>query len=129
MPVQQRNDELVDLLRPEFVSWDSYIGGGKQYKVEEKTANYTITLADHHIDVDASSGAVTITLPALSSAYDSTNNLGYVFRVSKNDSSSNAVTLDGNGAETINGETTQVIIFQYDTITVHAVSATEWRII
>ena len=76
--------------------------------VTTKTTNYTATTSDNVILVNASSGDVTITLPASSS--------GLNFTVKKIDSSSNTVTVASNGSETIDGSSTQVIISQYDAI-------------
>ena len=63
-----------------------------------KTANYTLTTSDRLIFVDASSGAVTISVPAAS------GNEGIVWIVKKIDSSANAVIIDPDGAETIDGD-------------------------
>ena len=54
--------------------------------------------------VDATSGAVTLTLLAAATAAD-----GFEFCVKKTDSSANAVTLDGNASETIDGATTYAL--------------------
>jgi len=83
---------------------------------------YTVLTSDSSIDVDASGGAVIINLYAIS------GNDGRTLTVSKRDSSANAVTIDGNGAETINGATTVVITAQYDTPWLR-VNATEWELI
>lgn len=82
--------------------------------VDAKTAAYTITIGDatKTIAVDASSGAITITLPTAASA---TN--GFEVTVKKTDSSANAVTVDGNGAETIDGATTLVLSNQNNSAT------------
>jgi len=62
---------------------------------------------------------LTINLPALSSSS------GQVYRVSKRDASANAVTLDGDSSETINGATTRALSSQYDSVTIVAMSS-EW---
>lgn len=76
-----------------------------------KTANYTIVAADYGklIDVDATSGNLTITLTAAA-----TLGSGFIVYVRKSDASANTVTIDGNGAETINGSTTLVLSNRYD---------------
>ncbi len=58
---------------------------------------------------DASSASFTVTLPTASSAQ------GRVYHIKKTDNSGNAVTVSGGGA-TIDGETTQVINVQYDSM-------------
>ena len=87
-----------------------------------KTANYTLAIYDRGVFVDASGGAVTITLPTAASATD------VEYFVKKIDSSANAVTIDGNGAETIDDATTQVLSSQYDAITLYS-DGTEWWVV
>jgi hypothetical protein len=71
---------------------------------------------------DATSGNVTVNLPAASGASEK------VFTVKKTDSSSNTVTLDGNASETIDGATTFVLSAQYQSITV-ACDGSNWFIL
>jgi hypothetical protein len=68
-------------------------------------------------DVDASGGAVTITLPSAAS------NAGRMCGVAKNDSSGNAVIVSGN----INGDTSAEITLQYTALWFISVGS-EWRI-
>lgn len=90
--------------------------------VVAKTAAYTATNADTYIAVDASGGAVTITLPT------ATAQAGQIYTVKKIDSSANAVTIDGDGAETIDGAATHVIGAQWGTA--HIVSnGTNWHVL
>jgi len=76
-----------------------------------KSADYTVVAADHRklILVDATSDPVTITLLAVASAGDD-----FEVAVEKVDASGNAVTVDGDGTETINGATTRTLTNQYD---------------
>lgn len=75
------------------------------------TVPVSITHADSPYNVvgtfivlaDASAGGITINLPPAEVA------AGYVYAVKKSDSSGNAVTIDGDGSETIDGATTSVI--------------------
>lgn len=87
-----------------------------------KTTNYTVLTTDKGfiILVDASSGAVTVTLPAAATAAD-----GFYVYVMKTDSSTNAVTVDGDGAETIDGQTTFALGNQYDA-GLFVTNATAW---
>jgi hypothetical protein len=66
-----------------------------------KTGNYTATSTDGTIVVDASGGNVTVTLPAASST-----TLGLKLSIKKIDTSGNNVIIDGDGSETIDGQTT-----------------------
>jgi hypothetical protein len=66
-----------------------------------KTSTATLTLSERLIQVNATSGAVTINLPGAATAGN-----GQMITVKKNDASANAVILDGNRGETIDGATT-----------------------
>lgn len=72
--------------------------------------------------VDATGGAVTLTLPTAASA------LRRTYNVKKTDSSLNAVTIDGAGAETIDGAATQTLIAQYESIMIVS-DGTSWFIL
>jgi hypothetical protein len=87
---------------------------GSSGAVDEVSANYTVTLADATkvISVSATAAARTVTLPAAASAGD-----GFAVTIKKSDSSANAVTIDGNGSETIDGAATHVLRGQYDWVT------------
>jgi len=89
-----------------------------------KSAAYTILDIDKDVfSVDASAGVVTITLPT------AVDNNGRILTIIKIDSSVNAVTLDGEGTETIDGaETNSVMDAQYDSITLYC-NGSEWFII
>lgn len=80
------------------------------------TSNYKVWL------VDATSGAITITLPVANV------NSGRVYHIKKIDSSANAVTIDGNASETIDDTITRVLITQYDSIKIIG-NGTEWFIL
>jgi hypothetical protein len=85
------------------------------------TANYTVTLADRWIAVDATSGAITVTLPAA-------NTMNGVFvGIGKEDSSTNAVTIDANASETINGMLTHVLTQQFEGIDLQS-DGTNWNV-
>ncbi len=68
--------------------------------VDDKSGAYTIVAGDlgKVINVDATAGAVTLTLTAAATMAD-----GFWCYVRKADSSANAITIDPNAAETING--------------------------
>ena len=89
-----------------------------------KSADYTVTDTDNirTILMTTSSTTRTVTLPTLA------DNLNRVITVVKVDSGSGFVTLDGEGAETINGATTRTIQTQYKNITIQA-GASEWTVI
>jgi hypothetical protein len=87
-----------------------------------ETADYTAQAHDYSIRVDATDGALTVTLPAAGSLP------GKVFVVKKVDSSANAVTIDADGSEEIDGATTESLASQYDAITVQS-NGTSWDIL
>jgi hypothetical protein len=90
-----------------------------------KTGAYTILASDERalIRGDATTASFTITLPLGSSVF-----AGYTITVMKSDSTANTVTVDGNGAETINGALTKVLGTQYDAVMVMW-EGTEWKIL
>lgn len=116
-------DSLIDDIR--------HLGllGSGGYAVKDpavlaKAVAYPVVIADDGklIDVDASGGARTITLPTVATAGD-----GFIIGVKKTDSSANAVTVDGNGSETIDGATTRTIGFQY-AAEFYRCDGTEWHL-
>lgn len=90
---------------------DNGVSTEQLWTTSTKTSNYTVTEADRDrlILVDASGGAVTITLLASATAGN-----GFRVAIKKIDSSGNAVTIDGNLSETIDGNTTSTLSTQYD---------------
>ncbi len=80
------------------LSWAAQLSStlGLITAVVTKTATYTATAEDHVILCDTSGGAFTVTLPA---GIDGTE-----YHIKKIDSSANAVTIDGFGPETIDGD-------------------------
>jgi hypothetical protein len=83
------------------------------------TAAATLQLSDYLVACDATSAAFTLTLPAVKDAK------GMTFLVVKTDSSANAVTIDGNASETINGATTQALSAQWAEATLYC-DGTQW---
>lgn len=79
--------------------------------VDDKSGAYTIVAGDlgKVINVDATAGAVTLTLTAAATMAD-----GFWCYVRKADSSGNAVTIDPNAAETINGGANISVTAQFE---------------
>ncbi len=96
------------------------VDGGLAMATVAKTANYTTTVNDHTITCGAGNETFTVTLIAAASATGQILNIKNV--------GTGTITIDGNGAETIDGATTQVIATQYDCITIQS-DATSWHII
>lgn len=86
---------------------------GMYSAVQDKSANYTIVAGDAGdlIRVSTGSGAVTITLPAISSVGD-----GFKIAIVKWTADANAVNIARSGSDTINGATSAQIGSQYSQI-------------
>jgi hypothetical protein len=88
-----------------------------------KTSNYTIVSGtDVVILANASSGAVTITLPTASSS------AGYKFDIKRIDSTGNTCTIARSGSDTIDGGTSLTLDVQYISVTVVS-DGSAWYII
>jgi hypothetical protein len=90
----------------EPVSWAAILQMDPATRTE--TAAYTAAPWDHTIRVDATAGAVTVTLPPASL------HTGKVYVVLKVDASGNAVTINPDAAETINGAATRSLAAQFN---------------
>lgn len=84
--------------------------------------DYTVDIEDSVVIVDASSVSVLITLPPAASAQ------GRVFWIKKVDSSSNTVTIDPVGSDTIDGASAIVTSVQYEAFTLFS-DGVDWWII
>lgn len=88
------------------------------------TATATVAATDSTILCDASSGSLTVNLPAASGQ----NGRTLTIKKIEPSSTANTVTIDGSGSETIDGATTQVISTQWSSLTIHC-NGTAWFII
>jgi hypothetical protein len=101
-------------------SWASPQSG---FAVTSKTADYTATANDDVILVSASGAAVTITLPAAASSS------GKAYYIKRTDQTpANAVTIDANGSETIDGATTRKLSTRYEAL-VLACDGSNWHVL
>jgi len=121
-------DSATDSLRfrDEVNATESYIPrkasvnlAGPISKVTVQTADYTASLSEVVL-VDASSGAVTITLPAPST--------GAIVWIKKIDNSPNAVTIAPNATEKIDGASSFIIAAQYESYTLVS-DGTDWFVV
>ena len=87
---------------------------GMYSAVQDKSANYTVVAGDAGdlIRVTTTSGAVTITLPTISTVED-----GFKVAIVKWTGDANAVTVNRSGSDTINGATSSTIGSQYSQTT------------
>jgi hypothetical protein len=103
---------------------DNALSTEQLWTTVSKSANYTVAETDRDklILVDATSGAITISLLAAATAGD-----GFQVAIKKTDSSTNAVTLDGNASETIDGSTTASLSTQND-VAILTCNGTGWYV-
>jgi hypothetical protein len=85
------------------------------------SADTTLDNTHYLVNVDASGGNKTITLPAAAGV------TRRIYIIKKSDSSGNTVTIDANGAETIDGATTKVVNTQFAGYTIQC-NGTSWMI-
>jgi hypothetical protein len=104
------------------LSWAASTAGATSAPISTKTSSYVMTTADGTILADATSGAITITLPAAASAAET------IFTIKKKDITFNIVTVDANGAELIDGSTTYDLRTQYEAIKVQSDGSAWWII-
>ncbi len=110
------------------------VAGSKADKVTTvAAATYTIAITDRTIVVDyTTTGAVTLTLPSCTTAWNSTNSTGIVFVIKDLDcnAGTNNITINRAGSDTIidtaAGQTSTVINGNGNAIRIQAVSTTEW---
>jgi len=90
-----------------------------------KSANYSVVSSDDRalIRMSASGASRTVNLPSTSSV-----GTGFTVSIIKTDRTSNAVTIDGNGSETINGETTIKLENWQDSVTLWTNGSNWWAV-
>ena len=109
----------------EYAAWGQ-VKPGLQPTITEFTATGNVTLTHRYriLTVDASSAAVTLNLPDLDAGA-----AGYYVTVTKSDNSSNAVTLDAHGTDTIKGAGTLVMSDQFDFALLMWNGTDEWLVL
>lgn len=98
------------------------VTAGKLEEITTVTANTILNFSYFTVLVDASGGARTITLPA------AVLHTHRIYNIKKIDASANAVTIDANAAETIDGAATQTLAVQWNSYTIQS-NGTGWFII
>jgi hypothetical protein len=96
--------------------------GGFFAGLVSKTANYTLAFTETTVLFDATSGALTATLPPASGVADQ------IYCIEKIDSSANAVTIDPDSAETVSGLSSWVLYNQWDSVLIQS-NASNWVVI
>ena len=92
--------------------------------VNRVVATSAITLNDTHyyVAANATGGAFTIQLPNAATCF------GRVYKLKKIDTSANKITIDPNGAQTIDGQSTYQLQTQWQIITIIS-NGTDWEVI
>lgn len=111
---------VIKLLKPPILEDDRAANVRRPFVA--KTAAYTLTSVDDTVFVDATAGAVTVTLPT------AVGIAGKCYTVKKIDVSVNAVTVDGDGAETVDGAAGAGLPLQWNSVTVCSDGA-NWGIV
>jgi hypothetical protein len=91
--------------------------------IREKAADYTMLDTDHNVLMDATAGALVVTLPPAADAEP------HVFRVKKTDSSANTVTVQRAGSDTIDGATSKILTDQYDLVALVSDRSSAWHVL
>lgn len=99
-----------------------WLNSAIQTQLTTLTATTTVTFSHTIVWCDATSGAITMNLPTASTS------TGVIYMFKKIDTSANAVTIDPNGAETIDGAATYVLREQDDSVLIQS-NGTVWRIL
>jgi hypothetical protein len=102
------------------------VEGGQYAGIANITSNTTLDLEKHYIRVDATSGNVTITLPAVSTAFGASVGIEYIFK--RIDNSGNTVTIQRAGSDTIDGATSFTLTTQYEVKKIIASSTSTWDV-
>lgn len=97
--------------------------GSLNYTIEDATASVTLASASNYVFADASSADIVVNLPAAATAKS-----GRLYNIKKTDSSANKVTVDGDGSETIDGDTTFEILQQDESVTI-VCDGSNWYIV
>jgi hypothetical protein len=98
------------------------IVAGLKTKLATKTANYSVLVSDYYLRGDATSGAITLTLPT------AVGFSGQTHIIKKIDSSANAVIIATTSSQTIDGATTLSLLTQYNSVTLVS-NGTNWDVI
>lgn len=111
-----------DLKSMEIYEESVWINLGDRQPLATKTGAYTLVNSDDTILADATSAGFTLTLPT------AVGITGKCFTIKKIDSSTNIVTVDGNGSETIDGSTTNLLNRINESLKIIS-DGTNWKIL
>ena len=119
--------ELYDGVRWAGYSPQSATGVQLPFKsITTADSPYTLTTSDYIVKVSANTGDVLISLPA--AAKGLVGGRSSKFEIHRADNTGHAVNLLGGGSELINGDASQSLVLQYDSVTV-ASDGTGWIVL
>lgn len=101
--------------------------GGMFGLVKEITAAYTVTIKDCLVLADTTAGAMTVTLPPFSKAYDPVTKTGQRVKIML-ETDGGDLTIDGDGSETIDGSATLTLDDAGDIAYLEA-SSDDWKLV
>lgn len=99
-----------------------FVTAASRRNVVTKAATGSIALTEDVVLATGGAGGITLTLPS------AVGRSGAIFDIVKVDAGAGAVTVDGNGAETINGATTYSLSNQWDSVTIIS-DGTNWVVL
>jgi hypothetical protein len=108
----------------------SFTGGVAFRTVTKAFADspYTLLASDWTVRVNAVGGAIIVNLPTAAAAFGTTPATGRVINVKKVDAGVNTVTIEGAGAETIDGALNVVLTVQWQSVTLQS-NGTSWDVL
>jgi hypothetical protein len=98
-------------------------GGGGVLAVNLLSAGRAVTINDDLVNCDLTSGAFSLSMPAVVGAS------GELIRIRKKDASSNILTINADGSDTINGLSTYTLHLQYNSVSLLSDGVSEWMIV
>lgn len=93
--------------------------GSVHFPIGTVSGNTTLNSTHFTVLVDGALGSYTITLPSAASAANR------IYVIKKIDATANTVTIDGDGAETIDGASNTVLTAQWESVTIQS-NGTSW---
>lgn len=105
-----------------FIGIGASVGGAQSFPIATITGATTLDDSHYTVRCDATSAGFTVTLPAAASCS------GRIYNIKKVDGTSNIVTIDANGSETIDGDATIPLESQGDCLSIQS-NGTSWDIL
>lgn len=116
------NNTPIGNVTPSTAVFTTMSTSGLLATISTKTSNYTLTATDFTVLGNAAGGAFTLTLPTAVGAS------GQIYTLKKTDSSANAVSIATTSAQTIDGQSSYSLAYQYQGVIVQS-NNSNWVII